>query len=39
METSTIVTMIIVVGTVWGGLAVVLRTALKKEKQKQGGAQ
>jgi len=36
METATLVTMILVVGTVWGGFATVLVTALKKEKQKQG---
>ncbi|HEX9829119.1 MAG TPA: MetS family NSS transporter small subunit [Bacteroidota bacterium] len=35
METSTVVTMILVLGTVWGGFAIALRTALKKEKQKK----
>ncbi|HEY5615775.1 MAG TPA: MetS family NSS transporter small subunit [Bacteroidota bacterium] len=35
METSTVVTMILVIGTVWGGFAIALRTALKKEKQKR----
>ncbi|MGH2567178.1 MAG: MetS family NSS transporter small subunit [Bacteroidota bacterium] len=36
METATVVTMVVVVGTVWGGFLTVLLTALKKEKQKSG---
>jgi hypothetical protein len=35
MEPLTIITMVLVVGTVWGGLATVLITALKKERQKK----
>ncbi|HEY4611638.1 MAG TPA: hypothetical protein VII11_01480 [Bacteroidota bacterium] len=35
METATLITMILVVGTVWGGFALVLTTALRKEKEKQ----
>jgi len=35
MEPLTIIPMVLVVGTVWGGLATVLITALKKERQKK----
>jgi hypothetical protein len=34
MEPSAIITMVLVVGTVWGGFAAVLITALRKESQK-----
>jgi hypothetical protein len=34
MELSTLITMVLVVGTVWGGFAAVLITALRKENQK-----
>ncbi len=34
MGTWTLLTMIIVVGTVWGGFLAVLMTALNKEKKK-----
>lgn len=34
MELKTIVTMVLVLGTVWGGLMFVLTTAMRKEKQK-----
>ena len=34
MPIETILTMIITIGAVWGGFAVVLTTALKKERQK-----
>ena len=36
MPIETLLTMIITVGAVWGGLALVLTTALRKEKQKSG---
>jgi hypothetical protein len=35
MEIPTVLTMILVVGTVWGGFATVLVTAVRKERQKQ----
>lgn len=34
MELWTLITMVIVGGTVWGGFATVLITALRKESQK-----
>lgn len=34
MELSTLITLVLVVGTVWGGFATVLVTALRKESQK-----
>ncbi len=34
MPIETLVTMIIAIGAVWGGFALVLTTALKKERQK-----
>jgi len=34
MTTSTWVTMILIVGFVWGGFAFVLRTAMRKESEK-----
>ncbi len=36
MPVETLVTMIVTVGAVWGGFAVVLIAALKKEQQKSG---
>ena len=35
METTTIVIMIIILGTIWGGLAFTLSLAIKKERGKQ----
>jgi hypothetical protein len=35
MTAGTIVTMIITIGIVWGGLALALTTALKKERAKE----
>lgn len=34
MELSTLITMVLVIGMVWGGFAAVLITALRKESQK-----
>lgn len=34
MELKTIVTMVLVMGTVWGGLLFILRLAMKKEREK-----
>lgn len=34
MQTSTIITMVIILGIVWGGFAVLLLTALRKESNK-----
>lgn len=34
MELSTLITMVLVVGMVWGGFAAVLIMALRKESQK-----
>jgi uncharacterized YccA/Bax inhibitor family protein len=34
MPVETLLTMIVTIGAVWGGFAVVLITALKKERQK-----
>ena len=36
MPLETVLTMVITIGAVWGGLTVVLITAMKKEQQKQG---
>ena len=38
MPIGTIVTMIIVAGTVWGGLATILVLALRKERHKKAEA-
>lgn len=35
MSAATVVTMIITVGIVWGGLVLALATALKKERAKE----
>lgn len=35
MSTTTVVTMILILGFVWGGLAVILTAAVRKERQKQ----
>lgn len=34
MTASTVVTMIVVLGVVWGGFAIALLTALRREKSK-----
>lgn len=35
MSTRAIVTMVVITGFVWGGFALILRTAIRKERQKQ----
>lgn len=35
MELKTIVTMVLVIGTVWGGLIFILTTAMRKEREKE----
>lgn len=34
MPVETLVTMVVVIGAVWGGFAAVLMTALRKEREK-----
>lgn len=36
MSTKAVVTMVLITGFVWGGFAVILRTAIRKEGEKQG---
>ena len=36
MTTTTIVVMILILGFVWGGLAIIVMTAARKERQKTG---
>lgn len=38
MTTATWITMVLIVGFVWGGFALVLRTAVRKESDKAGDA-
>lgn len=35
MSATTIVTMVAILGFVWGGLAVILTVAIRKEREKQ----
>lgn len=35
MSATAIVTMVVILGFVWGGLAVILTLAIRKERQKQ----
>lgn len=35
MSLTAVVTMILILGFVWGGLAVILATAVRKEREKQ----
>lgn len=35
MSATAIVTMVVILGFVWGGLALILVTAIRKERQKQ----
>lgn len=35
MSATAIVTMVVILGFVWGGLALILTTAVRKEREKQ----
>lgn len=37
MSDTAIVTMVVILGFVWGGLAVILTLAIRKEREKQRG--
>lgn len=36
MSTRAVVTMVVITGFVWGGFALILWTAIRKEREKQG---
>lgn len=38
VSTRAIVTMVVITGFVWGGFALILKTAIRKESEKQGQA-
>lgn len=39
MSSTTVATMILILGFVWGGFALILATAVRREREKSGGGE